>query len=105
MACLELHTFSSLNEEFLLEYQGTMLKADAAIVYFNPHTIKHKKLPPISEGQVREAFGGGNISVYTDSFQLREYLETINHEKQAFLMMTSGNFDGLNFNELAESLM
>ncbi|MBL4656526.1 MAG: peptidoglycan synthetase [Flavobacteriales bacterium] len=105
VACLELHTFSSLNEEFLLEYQGTMLKADAAIVYFNPHTIEHKKLPPISEGQVREAFGGGNISVYTDSFQLREYLETINHEKQAFLMMTSGNFDGLNFNELAESLM
>ena len=104
-ACLELHTFSSLNEEFLLEYQGTLLKADEAIVYFNPHTIEHKKLDPISEDQVREAFGGGNLKVFTDSTELTEYLKTLSHEKQAYLMMTSGNFDGVDFDALAENLI
>ncbi|MBL4577418.1 MAG: peptidoglycan synthetase, partial [Flavobacteriales bacterium] len=104
-ACLELHTFSSLNEEFLLEYQGTLLKADEAIVYFNPHTIEHKKLDPISEDQVREAFGGGNLNVFTNSTELTEYLKTLDHGKQAYLMMTSGNFDGVDFDALAENLI
>lgn len=105
VACLELHTFSSLNEEFLLEYQGTLMKADAAIVYFNPHTLEHKKLAAITEGQVREAFGGGNINVFTDSSELQEYLGKLSQEKVAYLMMTSGNFDGLNLEELAEDLV
>ncbi|MBL4577725.1 MAG: peptidoglycan synthetase [Flavobacteriales bacterium] len=104
-ACLELHTFSSLNEEFLLEYQGTLLKADEAIVYFNPHTIEHKKLDPISKDQVREAFGGGNLKVFTNSTELTEYLKTLDHGKQAYLMMTSGNFDGVDFDALAENLI
>jgi len=104
-ACLELHTFSSLNEEFLLEYQGTLQKADQAIVYFNPHTIEHKKLAPISENQVIEAFGGGNLKVFTNSSELTEYLGTLDHEKQAYLMMTSGNFDDTDLDALAENLI
>ncbi|HIA05985.1 MAG TPA: peptidoglycan synthetase [Flavobacteriales bacterium] len=104
-ACLELHTFSSLNEEFLMEYQGTMLKADEAIVYFNPHTIEHKRLEPITEGQVRSAFGGGNLKVFTDSGELTHYLGRFDHEKQVFLMMTSGNFDGVDFETLAEEVI
>jgi len=105
VACLELHTFSSLNEEFLMEYNGTMLKADEAIVYFNPHTLEHKKLEPLSEEQVQEAFGGGNLKVFTNSAALTAYLGTLNHEKQAYLMMTSGNFDGVDFEELANELI
>src|ERR1035437_4321590 len=61
IACMELHTFSSLNENFLKEYGGSMALADEAIVYFNPHTIEHKKLKPITEEQVKQAFGGNNI--------------------------------------------
>jgi len=81
------------------------MKADSALVYFNPHTIEHKKLAPISEGQVREAFGGGNLTVFTDSSVLQDYLKNLSQEKQAFLMMTSGNFDGLDFELLAEHLV
>lgn len=105
IACLELHTFSSLNEEFLLEYLGTLEKADEAIVYFNPHTLEHKKLVPITELQIKEAFGGNNIKVYTRSLDLIEYLKSLEHNNQAFLMMTSGNFDGIDFNDLALELV
>lgn len=105
LACLELHTFSSLNEEFLLEYLGTLEMADEAIVYFNPHTLEHKKLLPITEVQVKEAFGSSNVTVFTESKAIIEYLKSVEHKKQAFLMMTSGNFDGIDFNDLATDLI
>ena len=66
IACMELHTFSSLNANFLQEYHGSMAQADEAFVYFNPHTIEHKKLTPITPAQVVDAFGGKNICVYRD---------------------------------------
>ncbi len=105
IACMELHTFSSLNENFLKEYEGSMALADEAIVYFNPHTIEHKKLKPITEDQVRKAFGGNNISIYTDSHQLLNSLLSINFENKNLLMMSSGNFDGIDFKELGEKVI
>ena len=56
-ACLELHTFSSLNSDFLGEYRNTLAGADEAVVYFNPETLRHKQLPDITPEQVKEAFG------------------------------------------------
>jgi UDP-N-acetylmuramate: L-alanyl-gamma-D-glutamyl-meso-diaminopimelate ligase len=104
VACMELHTFSSLNETFLEQYQGAMELADEAIVYFNPHTIEHKKLKPISVEQVKKAFGGNNLEVITDSKIIQEKLKAMNWENKNLLLMTSGNFDGMDFNSLA-SLM
>ena len=69
IACMELHTFSSLNKEFLSEYKGTMSKADIAYVYFNPETIKHKQLPEITPEEVKANFGG-NVEVFTESDKL-----------------------------------
>jgi len=100
IACMELHTFSSLNEDFLNEYNGSMALADEAIVYFNPHTIAHKKLKPITEEQVKKAFGSTNIKVYTDSKILLADLLKMNFENKNLLMMSSGNFDGIDFKEL-----
>ena len=74
-------------------------------MYFNPHTLEHKKLVPITELQIKEAFGGNNIKVYTRSMDLIEYLKSLEHNNQAFLMMTSGNFDGIDFNDLALELV
>jgi UDP-N-acetylmuramate: L-alanyl-gamma-D-glutamyl-meso-diaminopimelate ligase len=103
IACMELHTFSSLNENFLDQYKGSMDKADEAIVYFNPHTIEHKKLNPVSESQVRTAFGNDRIKVFTDSKKMYEYLSGINHRNTVLLMMSSGNFDGMDLEQLAKS--
>ncbi len=104
IACMELHTFSSLNEDFLNQYIGTMDKADEAIVYFNPHTIEHKKLKPITEEQVRVAFGNANIKVVTDSKKMFDYLIGSNHLNAVLLMMSSGNFDGMDLGQLAQSV-
>ena len=105
IACMELHTFSSLNEQFLSEYKGSLEKADEAIVYFNPRTIAHKKLKPITAEQVRLAFGSGNIEVVTDSAEMKRKLLLKNYSQSVLLMMSSGNFDGIDFGKLAEEIM
>ena len=104
-ACMELHTFSSLNKEFLEHYHGCMEAADVAIVYFSPHTIELKKLPPISVEEVKSAFGGNNIKVYTNSNDLLSDLLKENWENKNLLMMSSGNFDGIDFKELANQII
>lgn len=101
VACMELHTFSSLNEKFLDEYRGAMSSADKAFVYFNPHTIAHKKLKPISTEQVKQAFGDDQLEVFTSSEELTIRLLTMSWPKANLLLMTSGNFDGVDFEELA----
>jgi len=97
VACMELHTFSSLNENFLKEYKGCMRAADDAIVYFNPHTIEHKKLKPITIEKVKEAFDDQRLKVFTRSKEVTDYLKGIKWQGRNLLMMTSGNFDGVDF--------
>ncbi|MCA6365284.1 MAG: peptidoglycan synthetase [Bacteroidetes bacterium] len=104
VACMELHTFSSLTAEFLAEYNGAMNTADVAYVYFNPHTIAHKKLPPITEAQVKQAFARDDIKVSTDSAALVAELKQHSWNNSVLLLMTSGNFDGVNFDELAAAV-
>lgn len=104
IACMELHTFSSLNARFLEEYKGSMAGADQAYVYFNPHTVAHKKLENISEEQVKQAFGTNNVEVFSNSASLLERLKTENYHNSVLLMMSSGNFDGLKYEELPSIL-
>ncbi len=104
-ACMELHTFSSLTEEFLLQYNGTMERADVAYVYFNPHTIEHKKLKALSIEQVAKSFGSSNVKIFTDSQKLRNELLQSNWNKRNLLLMTSGNFDGINFAEFSKEIV
>ena len=104
LACMELHTFSSLNETFLAEYNGAMNDADEAIVYFNPLTIAHKKLKPITEEQVLKYFNRKDLKVFTDSNTLVTYLKSKSLKNHVLLMMSSGNFDGIDFKQLSTEL-
>lgn len=104
VACLELHTFSSLNLKFLEEYRKSMKAADEAIVYFNPKTIKHKKLPELTKSQVKKAFGRKDLKVVTSSRDLESYLLDLKWKRTNLLMMSSGTYDGLNLKKLAEKL-
>ncbi len=104
VACMELHTFSSLNKDFLPEYKDTMKPADVAYVYFNPEVIAHKGLEKITKEQVAEGFGK-NITVFTDPKALQEELRKIKFENTNLLFMTSGNFSGLNLVEFAKELV
>ena len=105
IACMELHTFSSLNKGFLQEYNHSMVDADEAYIYFNRATIKHKKLDDISEEDVLNSFGTENITVLTSSKELVEIILAKNWENQNLLMMSSGNFDGVDFNELGSRII
>jgi len=100
VACMELHTYSSLSEKFLPQYKNSMTEADIAFVYFNPHAIALKKLPPITPEQVLAGFGTKNIEVFTDSDLLWQRLKEIDFEEKNLLMMSSGNFNGKNIKDL-----
>ncbi len=105
IACMELHTFSSLTEDFLPQYADCMKEADTAYVYYNPEVLKHKKLKEITKEGVKEAFGGNNLTVFTDSAELQKQLQQLNMNNTALLFMTSGNFSGVNLNGFAEKLL
>ena len=105
VACMELHTFSSLMADFLPQYKGCMAEADIAYVYFNPKVIEHKQLTPITADEVRAAFGTENVEVFTESSALQQKLQSLNYNNTALLMMSSGTFDGINVKQFAEELL
>jgi UDP-N-acetylmuramate: L-alanyl-gamma-D-glutamyl-meso-diaminopimelate ligase len=105
VACMELHTFSSLSENFLQQYYGTMEKADVAFVYYNPKVLEAKHLKPITPEMVKKAFGSKHLSVYTQTHELVEALKQIEWKGTNLLLMSSGNFDGLNITDLAQNLV
>lgn len=94
VACIELHTFSSLKREFLPQYNGCMDYADHAFVYFNPHTLLHKKLEPITSEDVARSFQAKNLQVLTNSDELFRKLGEFDWSSGNLLLMSSGNFDG-----------
>lgn len=105
VACMELHTFSSLSKEFLSHYDGAMKTADTAIVYYSPQTLAHKKLAPISIEMVAQGFNQENLLVFTDSSEIVDYLKGQDWKNKNLLLMSSRNFDGIDYNELAEDLI
>lgn len=102
VACMELHTYSSLSKEFLSHYKGCMDDADTAIVYFNPHALAIKKLPPITEDQVKEGFSNDRLEIFNDSKFLEERLRKEFWPGKNLLMMSSGNFDGMDLGSLVK---
>lgn len=105
VACAELHTFSSLNKDFLGQYQGKFDKADIAIVFYNPQTVEHKRLPSISEEDIRNAFLRSDLKVFTDAGELAGFLEGLSWYNSNLLLMSSGNFGGLNLEKLSAHIL
>ena len=103
VACMELHTFSSLKKEFLPHYKNAMKMADEAVVYFSPEVVKHKKLDPISKELVAEGFGG-NVVVMNETEEVLQFIRSKKWNNAVLLMMSSGNFDGINYEALGEEL-
>lgn len=104
VACFELHTYSSLTKSFLPHYHKTMENADEAIVFYNPETIKHKRLEDILPQEIYSAFGKKELNVYTSTNDLVKYLNSISYHNKVLLLMSSGNFGGINFHQLAETI-
>ena len=104
IGCLELHTYSSLNGRFLPEYKNTMDACTMAILYYNPENLKKKKLEPFRDDELRSAFNRNDLKIFTDRTQLQNYLEALSWNNKNLLLMSSGNFSGLDINRLAKNL-
>jgi UDP-N-acetylmuramate: L-alanyl-gamma-D-glutamyl-meso-diaminopimelate ligase len=102
IACLELHTYSSLNAEFLKHYKDTLDKADEAVVFYSPEAVAIKKLENVEEKDIKEAFQHSNLKIYTNPQLFQEYLKTQNFNNSTLLLMSSGNYGGLDFDTISE---
>ena len=100
VACLELHTYSSLNAEFLKEYQGALDAADVAVVFYSPDAVKIKRLEEVTYDQIAQSFQREDLIIYTNPVEFKDFLFSQNLENSALLLMSSGNYGGLNFDEV-----
>ena len=100
VACLELHTYSSLNAEFLKEYKGALDAADVAVVFYSPHAVEIKKLEAVTHQQIADAFECDDLIIYTNPDDFKNYLFSQNFDNKALLLMSSGNYGGLDFDEV-----
>jgi UDP-N-acetylmuramate: L-alanyl-gamma-D-glutamyl-meso-diaminopimelate ligase len=100
IACLELHTYSSLNPKFLTEYEGALDDADVAVVFYSPDAVKIKKLDDISYEQIADAFKRNDLLIYTNPEDFKNFLFNADLDNSALLLMSSGNYGGLNFDDV-----
>ena len=102
IAVMELHTFSSLNKDFLKEYKDTMEKADVGVVYFNPQVIQHKKLKQLNKQEVLDAFNKQNLKIFTNQENLLKFIDECNLHSSILLLMSSGDFSGVDLKKNAK---
>ena len=100
VACLELHTYSSLNAEFLKEYEGALDAADVAVVFYSPDAVKIKQLEVVSYEQIATAFKREDLIIYTNPVEFKDFIFNYDFDNSALLLMSSGNYGGLNFDEV-----
>lgn len=105
VAVAELHTFSSLNKEFLRQYRRKLDAADVAVVYFNPLTIEHKRLEPLHEEDIIKAFKREDLEVFTKAEDLKDFLQNQNWENANLLLMSSGTFGDIDLKALVEDIV
>ncbi|MEZ0543064.1 UDP-N-acetylmuramate--L-alanine ligase [Fibrella arboris] len=100
LACVELHTFSSLNKAFLNEYRHSLDAADIAAVYYNAHTLAIKRLAPISSDDILAAFDKSGLQVFTETADLETFINQHKSAADVILMMSSGTFGGMDLTKL-----
>lgn len=105
VACVELHTNSSLNKKFLPQYKDSLKNAQIPVVYFNPEKVHAKKLEPISAGDIQAAFANPRIRIFDRVDDLETFLLSQKWQNKNLLMMSSGNFGGLNLTQLTAKIL
>ncbi|MFN3849740.1 MAG: UDP-N-acetylmuramate--L-alanine ligase [Spirosomataceae bacterium] len=105
VACYELHTFSSLNKDFLPQYADKMRDADIAAVFYSPHTLEMKRMPMISSDEVKKAFNRPDLQVFTDRELFKDFLMSQNWFQTNLLLMSSGTFNGLDLQKVADEIL
>ncbi|MCL6218324.1 UDP-N-acetylmuramate--L-alanine ligase [Zunongwangia pacifica] len=104
IACLELHTFSSLNENFITEYKNSLNVADKAIVFYSAEAVAHKNLKSISSEVITSTFGRDDLKIITETSDLENHLKTSNFDNSVLLFMSSGNYGGIDLERFVSDL-
>ena len=104
VACMELHSSSSLSETFIEQYNGTMDLADTRFVYYNPNAAKVKGKTIVDPEQVFNAFGNAQLKVFTDQEKLIEEIKSIEWQNKNLLFMSSGDFSGVDFKQIVDEV-
>jgi UDP-N-acetylmuramate: L-alanyl-gamma-D-glutamyl-meso-diaminopimelate ligase len=105
VAVMELHTFSSLSKDFLHEYKDSMAQADIAIVFYSPEVLALKKLSMITEDDIRQGFHRDNLIVFSSKVMLENFIRSQDWQMKNLLLMSSGNFDGMNITGISDSIL
>jgi UDP-N-acetylmuramate: L-alanyl-gamma-D-glutamyl-meso-diaminopimelate ligase len=105
VACYELHTFSSLNKDFLPQYKDRLNAADVAVVFYSPHTLEMKKMPALSKEEVKTYFGREDLLIFTEKEEIEAFLKTQNWFQSNLLLMSSGTFAGMDFKAFADEIL
>jgi len=104
LACLELHTYSSLNAEFLQEYEGALNACDEAVVFYSPEAVKIKRLNEVTKEQIEKAFQRDDLKIYTEPKSFQDFLFAQDFTNTALLLMSSGNYGDLDFETLIQKI-
>jgi UDP-N-acetylmuramate: L-alanyl-gamma-D-glutamyl-meso-diaminopimelate ligase len=105
IACFELHTYSSLNKKFIPQYKDSLKAAQVSVVYFNPEKMKAKNMEMLSAKEIKEAFNNPDVLVFEDAVKLEDFLLQQSWKNKNLLMMSSGNFGGINIAALADKII
>ncbi len=104
IAILELHTFSSLNQDFMTEYKGALDKADKAVVFYSKHALELKRMPDLSKESIANGFAKNGLEIITDKEELEKWLQKQQYRNTNLVLMSSGNFDGLDVGKFVETI-
>lgn len=105
VACMELHTFSSLNREFVGQYSDSLNAADIGVVYHNPEVSRHKKLEPLDDEIIKASFNRRDIHVFTDTQSMLDFLSAQDWTHKNLLLMSSGNYGGMDLDAFGKSIV
>jgi UDP-N-acetylmuramate: L-alanyl-gamma-D-glutamyl-meso-diaminopimelate ligase len=105
IAVLELHTYSSLNAGFMKEYKGVMDPADKAVVFYSAHALELKRMPPLDPSHVQSGFGTKGLVVINSAHELSHWLRSQSYDNTNLLLMSSGNYDGLDITTFAKEII
>lgn len=93
----ELHTFASLSASFLPEYKWSFDAADIACVYYDDHTFQIKRMTPLTKEVVINGFGRSDLVVQDSANDLQAWYDNLDLTNSVVVLMSSGNFGGVEF--------
>ena len=105
LACLELHTYSSLNESFLEEYKNTLNEADEVVIFYSAKALEIKNIKAVEKEKIIKSFQHSNLNIYNDSKSFIDFLKSKNFDKTSLLLMSSGNYGGIDFDDIKKMIL